>query len=44
MLKVVIVEDELHSRETLKNLINEYCETGGDPEYGSLGKRRYQRH
>ncbi|MDN5202715.1 LytTR family DNA-binding domain-containing protein [Fulvivirgaceae bacterium BMA10] len=26
MLKVVIVEDELHSRETLKNLVNDYCE------------------
>ena len=25
MLKVVIVEDELHSRETLRNLLNEYC-------------------
>ena len=26
MLKVIIVEDELHSREALKNLINDYCE------------------
>lgn len=26
MLTVVIVEDELHSRETLKNLLNEYCD------------------
>ncbi len=26
MLRVVIVEDELHSRETLKNLVNEYCD------------------
>ena len=25
MLQVVIVEDELHSRETLRNLLNEYC-------------------
>lgn len=25
MLNVVIVEDELHSRETLKNMVNEYC-------------------
>jgi two-component system, LytTR family, response regulator len=26
MLKVVIVEDELHSRETLKNLLMEFCQ------------------
>lgn len=26
MLRAVIVEDERHSRETLKNLLNEYCE------------------
>jgi two-component system LytT family response regulator len=26
MLKVVIVEDELHSRETLKNLLLEFCQ------------------
>jgi two-component system, LytTR family, response regulator len=26
MLRVVIVEDEIHSRETLKNLLQEFCE------------------
>ena len=26
MLRVVIVEDEIHSRETLKSLLNEFCE------------------
>ncbi|MEQ9465954.1 MAG: LytTR family DNA-binding domain-containing protein [Ekhidna sp.] len=26
MLRAVIIEDERHSRETLKNLLNEYCE------------------
>lgn len=25
MLQVVVIEDELHSRETLNNLLNEYC-------------------
>lgn len=26
MLKVIIIEDEPHGRETLKNLLNDYCE------------------
>ncbi len=26
MLRIIIVEDELHSRESLRNLVNDYCE------------------